>query len=125
MIATRATVSHDSLRRFQRLTVERVWASLFEEQGRGRFLVADEVGLGKTRVAAALIGRLDRGAGRRRGVTVVYFAPNIDVSRQNLRVLRPRPSTSEPFQRLTLLPLFEGELHKPGVHVLGFTRAHL
>jgi hypothetical protein len=122
VIAIDATVPRDGLRRFQRQTVERVWASVFDGRGTGRFLVADEVGLGKTRVAAALIRRLQRAGGaHNRGVTVFYFAPNADIAHQNLRILRPRVSAREPHQRLTLLPLFESELRKPGVHVLGFT----
>lgn len=113
----------NGLRRFQQRTVERVWTSLYNGQGTGRFLVADEVGLGKTRVAAALIRRVEAHLARRASGTVVYFAPNAEVANQNLRILRPHARQSEPRQRLTLLPLFEPELRKPGIHVLGFTPA--
>jgi hypothetical protein len=108
------------LREFQRLTVERAAASLFAGAGTGRFLVADEVGLGKTRVAAALIRRLES-ARRRKPSVVVYFAPNVDVAHQNLRVLRPRAGAIETSQRLTLLAEKAALLESPGVHVLGFT----
>lgn len=108
------------LREFQRLTVERAAASLFVAEGRKRFLVADEVGLGKTRVAAELIRRLGADRGRKPRV-VVYFAPNVDVAHQNLRVLRPRGGAIETSQRLTLLAERAEQLESPGVHVLGFT----
>jgi hypothetical protein len=41
----------DGLRRFQEATRQRACEVLFNESGHQRFLVADEVGLGKTRVA--------------------------------------------------------------------------
>ena len=115
-----STAPQTGLREFQHLTVERAAASLFAGNGRKRFLVADEVGLGKTRVAAELIRRLDVDRGRKPGV-VVYFAPNVDVAHQNLRVLRPRGGAIETSQRLTLLAEKAKLLESPGVHVLGFT----
>ena len=111
----------EGLRPFQRKTVERVWASLHGDQGTGRFLVADEVGLGKTRVAAALVRQFEATRRSTRGQIVVYFAPNAEIARQNLRILRLGKPSHEPRARLTLLPLFAADLQEPGTHVLGFT----
>ncbi|MGI8755698.1 MAG: DEAD/DEAH box helicase family protein, partial [Acidimicrobiales bacterium] len=112
----------DGLRPFQQRSVERAWTSLTGKEGSRRFLVADEVGLGKTRVASAVI-RQFAASGRRkgRGQVVIYFAPNAEVSRQNLRVLRTDAPANEPRARLTLLPLMAEQLERPGMHVLAFT----
>src|SRR5680860_474752 len=93
----------DGLRPFQRKTHDRAWASLYPNQGLGRFLVADEVGLGKTRVAAGIIRTLQhKTSTARKGTVVAYFAPNAELARQNLRVLRLGQAARDFPSRLTL-----------------------
>jgi hypothetical protein len=73
-----------------------------------RFLVADEVGLGKTLVAkgvvACAIERLQEQDGDRR-IDVIYICSNADIARQNLARLNPTAMTELNFNdRLTMLP---------------------
>ena len=90
-VTSLSQAARTGLREFQRMTAERAAASLDQrEAGAGRFLVADEVGLGKTRVAAALIRDIDAKRPARGQRVVIYFAPNAEVAQQNLRILRPR-----------------------------------
>ena len=104
------------------MTAERAAASLDQrEDGTGRFLVADEVGLGKTRVAAALIRDIDAKRPARGQRVVIYFAPNAEVAQQNLRILRPRTPPRPLPARVTLLPTAMETLRVPDTHVLGWT----
>jgi len=74
------------LRKFQLATVEAATAALTE--GSRRFLLADEVGLGKTVVARDVISRLAEKAGGRQ-FRVFYFGSGRTVTAQNARRLRP------------------------------------
>lgn len=80
------------LKDFQRRTVNHVCEQLFgagSEERSGRFLVADETGLGKSVVARGVIARLVEhldGLGADQ-VNVVYLCSNQDLARQNLRRL--------------------------------------
>lgn len=117
-----APAATTDLRAFQRVTVERAAASLDERDGgTGRFLVADEVGLGKTRVAAALIRDIDAKRPAHGHRIVIYFAPNAEVAQQNLRILRPRTPPRQLPGRVTFLPTAMETLREPGTHVLGWT----
>jgi hypothetical protein len=73
---------------FQRNTVEWAFECLFPADGRpcsGRFLVADEVGLGKTLVARGVLAKTLRYLqGKRRRVDVVYICSNADIAQQNI-----------------------------------------
>ncbi len=108
------------LRPFQRHSRDAAWAGLNAQGSSRRFLVADEVGLGKTRVARGVVANL--AAGRKRAI-VVYLAANAEIVRQNLRVLRVGQEELELPPRITLLPLYLDNVRKPGTHVLGFTPA--
>ena len=73
-----------------------------------RFLVADEVGLGKTHVArgviAQVIDHLQRTGDARQDI--VYVCSNAAIARQNLRKLAPEGiEPLEEIERLTMLPL--------------------
>jgi hypothetical protein len=67
-------------REFQEATVAAALACL-EGAGSRRFLVADEVGLGKTTVAREIVRRMS--AGGKRPLTVYYISSNTRVSDQN------------------------------------------
>lgn len=98
------------LKGFQHDAVEHVTERLYRSPGAsGRFLVADETGLGKSMVARGVVAsaitelqhidHIDR-------IDVVYICPSIDLAKQNLRRLNV---TGQPeigiASRLTLLAL--------------------
>lgn len=104
------------LKDFQRRTAEWVFHRMFVDSDPShRFLVADEVGLGKTHVAkgvvAQVIDHLQELGDRRHDI--VYVCSNGAIARQNLRKLVPRGiKPLESVERLTMLPL--AELDRPG-----------
>ena len=70
------------LKPFQLATVEAAFRALTDGRKRvRRFLVADEVGLGKTVVARGVIDRLT--AGRTEPLKVVYLCSNGEIAQQN------------------------------------------
>ena len=77
------------LKDFQRRTVDYVFRRLYEDRpGTRRFLIADEVGLGKTLVARGLIARaIDRLWDQQERITIVYICSNASIARQNIRRL--------------------------------------
>jgi hypothetical protein len=108
-------LEHDvmaKLKPFQRRTVEWAFECLYPSDGRptsGRFLVADEVGLGKTMVArGVLVKALRHLDGRVGRADIVYICSNADIARQNIARLRIPQLDASGFQsqgRLTLMPL--------------------
>lgn len=93
------------LKDFQRDTVKRVLSAF--ANGSRRYLVADEVGLGKTRIARHVLqGMLHPG----RNLQVFYICSSLSIINQNrtslLEALPPgqRSQASVPVDRLTLLP---------------------
>src|SRR5262245_34166046 len=112
------------LKDFQRDTVDYVFARLFTDQDQTRrFLVADEVGLGKTLVARGVIAKaiehlqdtVDR-------VDIVYICSNAEIARQNIQKLNV--TGSQDFQlasRITLLPLTLRELTSRRLNFASFT----
>ena len=96
---------------FQSATADAVIAALRDPLGAGRFLVADEVGMGKTVVAKAVIRSL-LDASPNRSVHVLYVCSNLAVARQNrdalLRVDGLSPKDQEraqmPADRLAVVP---------------------
>ena len=99
------------LKDFQRNTVEYVFSRLFNGDGSRRFLVADEVGLGKTLVARGVIAKtVDHLWDRRDGdgplrIDIVYICSNVDIARQNINRLRlPGQQQFALPTRITLLP---------------------
>lgn len=113
------------LKPFQRATVRHAFKRLWLDTDRvNRFLVADEVGLGKTLVAkgvaALLIDRL-KSAGK--PATIVYICSNSQIARQNLKRLRELTGgeTQDHADRLTLLPKTMGSTSKERPNVISFT----
>jgi hypothetical protein len=112
------------LKDFQRQTVEYVFARMFDETNPAlRFLVADEVGLGKTMVAKGVIARtidhLERTGER---LDIVYVCSNAEIAAQNVkRLLLPGQSMIPHATRLTLLPLIASELDSNRVNLISFT----
>ena len=92
---------------FQQATVDAAVARL-QGRGRRRFLVADEVGLGKTVVAREVIRQLSKGGSAR--FTVYYVTSNTKVSDQNAKRLvdflgSDSKSAVSRVDRLGLIPL--------------------
>jgi len=76
----------EQLKDFQRATVERVFGRMYDPVDPAlRFLVADEVGLGKTLVAKGLIAKtieyLENKVDR---VDVIYVCSNAQIAKQNV-----------------------------------------
>nr|MDE0500361.1 DEAD/DEAH box helicase [bacterium] len=117
------------LKDFQRRTAEWAFERMFADHDPAlRFLVADEVGLGKTHVAKGVIAQVIDYLGRTgdRRHDVVYVCSNAAILRQNLRKLTPEgiePTIVE-VDRLTMLPQVElKEEHegRPGINLLGIS----
>lgn len=87
------------LQEFQKRTVRHVYDRMFEG-GQRRFLVADEVGLGKTKVAQGVIAQATAG---RHHPNVLYVASSGHIVAQNLHKLKTRRLTPEFFGSLSLL----------------------
>ena len=117
------------LKDFQRRTARWAFERMFAQQDPAvRFLVADEVGLGKTHVAkgvvAQVIDHLGRTGDQRHDI--VYVCSNAAIARQNLRKLTPAgiEPTVVQADRLTLLPLVElqdQQEGRPGINLLAIT----
>lgn len=116
------------LKDFQRRTACWAFERMFADDNPAlRFLVADEVGLGKTHVAkgviAQVIEHLHHSGDERHDI--VYVCSNGAIARQNLRKLAPKGI--EPVarvDRLTMLPLAElddGDETRTGINLLAIT----
>lgn len=115
-----------ALKNFQRRTVERAMQRLYLDADHGtRFLVADEVGLGKTMVARGLISEaiahLQR-EGKVRRIDVVYICSNAAIARQNLnRLSVDREANFVQANRLTMLANSLHELSNDRPNFVSFT----
>jgi Helicase conserved C-terminal domain len=113
------------LKDFQRATVDYVFDRFYGPDLTRRFLVADEVGLGKTLVARGVIARtIDHLWGEVPRIDVIYICSNADIARQNIDRLRI-PGCEEAAQatRLTLLPLQMHDLRRHRVNFVALTPA--
>jgi hypothetical protein len=90
------------LERFQEATVAAAFKALTKAKGSHRFLIADEVGLGKTISAKALADKLQQSLGT--PLNILYFCPNLDIAAQNLTKLQTlAPEQVKPEDRLSLV----------------------
>lgn len=116
----------DRLRDFQRDTAHYAFARLFGDgaDSTSRFLVADEVGLGKTMVARGVIAQTiahlqEQGDDR---VDVVYICSNQAIAQQNLRKLAPDGTSPVDKQfRLSLLPFHLDGIQGQSVNLVALT----
>ena len=114
----------EGLKDFQRRTVERVFDRLYlDESPSQRFLVADEVGLGKTMVARGIIARtlqhlhekVDR-------IDVVYVCSNGAIAAQNVNRLNVLGDQEFSIAtRLTMLPTQVHDLASRPINFVSFT----
>lgn len=110
--------ARDGLRlaEFQHAAVARIVERLRDPAGSRRFLLADEVGLGKTLVAAGVIEQLAKG--RRTPLVVVYVCSNAEIAEQNRRKLYPE--AMDRVRRVTELALQRPD-REQSVHLYSFT----
>jgi len=107
-VTYRANDHLELLKPFQRATVDYVFQRLFTDAAPTRqFLVADEVGLGKTMVARGVIAKtIEQLTGKVDRIDVVYICSNQAIAEQNIKSLNVIGSATKPLNtRLTLLPL--------------------
>ncbi len=113
-----------SLKDFQRATVEHVHRRLWTDEDHvKRFLVADEVGLGKTMVAKGVIAKtIDHLWDDIQRIDVVYICSNTQIARQNLSRLNVVGGQSlNHADRLTMLPSVVRQLEGEKVNFVSFT----
>ncbi len=110
------------LKGFQQRTVKHVFHEMYQREPdpATKFLVADEVGLGKTLVARGLIAKtinhLQR-AGTRR-IDVIYICSNAAIAAQNIR--RLNVTGDRAFERPTRITLLPRQLHELDANGLNF-----
>ena len=114
------------LKDFQRSTVDYVFDRLYAPGSSGRFLVADEVGLGKTLVARGVIAKAIEHlrAENIPRIDIVYICSNADIAKQNINRLKVGSGEHVALaSRLTLLPQEIPRLKasKSGVNFISFT----
>jgi hypothetical protein len=111
------------LKDFQRKTVEYVFKRLYGDNSTSRFLVADEVGLGKTLVARGIIAKtLEHLQDQVDRVDVIYICSNAAIATQNVN--RLNVSDTDGFSittRLTYLPRQVRSLRKNKVNFISLT----
>jgi hypothetical protein len=110
--------SSHHLAAFQRAAVDHIVARLTDEHGSRRFLLADEVGLGKTVVARSVIDRLSL-LKQGKPFTVVYLCSNAEISEQNRRKLANGGGQS--VRRVTELAETRAARQDGGVVLYAFT----
>ena len=101
-----------NLKGFQRRTVDYAFHRLFTApDSTSRFLVADEVGLGKTLVARGVIAKaIDHLWDPVKRIDIVYICSNASIAEQNLRKLHVMASAEKQLPIATRLTLLAVEL---------------
>lgn len=118
--------ARSGLKPFQQRTAEAVVARMFDpDSPQRRFLVADEVGLGKTKIARAVVAETIERLWRAKTVDridVVYICSNHQIARQNVEDLQVvGGSVRHTADRITMLPAALDELATAQVNLVAFT----
>lgn len=112
------------LKDFQRDTVEYVFRRLYlDADATNRFLIADEVGLGKTLVARGLIAKaIEHLWDKVERIDIVYICSNASIAQQNIK--RLNITGAKDFNlasRITLLPIQLQNLNDNRINFVSFT----
>lgn len=119
---TSAILGH--LKDFQRDTVDHVFRRMYlDADCSRRYLIADEVGLGKTLVARGLIAKaIDFLWERRERIDIIYVCSNTDIARQNINRLNVTGTDDFTLSsRITLLPVTVHEMQRSRLNFISFT----
>jgi hypothetical protein len=119
----------DGLKDFQRRTVDYVFQRLYRDADPAdRFLIADEVGLGKTLVARGLIAKTIEHLWPKvecreiQRIDIVYICSNAEIARQNIQRLNVTGKRDFNLaSRITLLPTQLQGLQQNKVNFVSFT----
>ena len=109
---------------FQRDAVEHAFHRLYvAEDSTRRFLVADEVGLGKTMIARGVLARtLEHLRDHVARIDVVYICSNLSIARQNIDRLNPMKDYAfADAERITMLPTKLKSIADHRVNFVAFT----
>ncbi len=112
------------LKNFQRDTVEHVFAAMYgPNSSTRRFLVADEVGLGKTMVARGVVAKVvDHLWDDVQRIDIVYICSNGSIARQNINRLNLCDAREAALpSRITLLPKFAHGLAQRRLNFVSLT----
>lgn len=112
------------LKDFQRRTVDHVFERMYLDPNPAkRFLVADEVGLGKTLVARGVVAQaVDHLWDEVKRIDVVYVCSNADIARQNINRLNIRADQDVALAtRMTLLAANMPDLSRSKLNFVAFT----
>jgi len=111
------------LKDFQKKTVDYVFNRFYGEESTSRFLIADEVGLGKTLVARGIIAKtLEHLQDEVRRVDVIYICSNAAIATQNVNRLNVSDTVGFSIAtRLTYLPRQVHSLRKNKVNFISLT----
>ncbi len=111
------------LKDFQRRTVEYVFSRFYGDNPTKRFLVADEVGLGKTMVAKGIVAKtieyLQQQSQKR--INIVYICSNAAIAAQNVKRLDLGGNRFAKATRLTYLPREVRDLQTHDVNFISLT----
>lgn len=111
------------LKDFQLETVNHVYDKLYIDSKIDKFLIADEVGLGKTMIARGIIAKIInkfQSEGRER-IDIIYICSNSQIARQNINRLNILDKKFSHSSRITLLPLKIKDLNKNEINFISFT----
>jgi len=112
------------LKDFQRRTVDYVFRRLYLDGDKTlRFLIADEVGLGKTLVARGLIAKaIEHLWDKVERIDIIYICSNADIARQNIARLNVTGADDVQLtSRITLLPVVLKGLKGNRLNFVSFT----
>lgn len=113
------------LKDFQRRTTDYVFKRMYlDDSPARRFLVADEVGLGKTMVARGIIAKVVEHLQSQKidRIDILYICSNATIAQQNLNRLNVTNKETTSFAtRLTLLPMELESLKANGINFISFT----
>ena len=113
------------LKDFQRQTVDYVYRRLYEDEDAvNHFLIADEVGLGKTLVARGVIAKAIEKLWdeKKKRIDILYICANIDIAKQNINRLNiTNDHEIEIASRMTLLPVHLSKLNDNKLNFISLT----